>query len=84
MAEVIGINGHVSHQSRQPSQPLIETLQDWLDRAQAGELQGVAIASLFADNSAAWTIVGRVGGLQMLGALDMCKAELQAINMGDE
>lgn len=84
MAQVIGLNGKPALQAKEPSQYLVEFLEEHLDRARSGELQGLAVATHYHDGSAGWSVVGRVGGLGMIGAIELCKAELFDINRASE
>ena len=83
MTNVVGLNGSTPLQAAQPSAVLVEFLEGQLEAAQSGQIQGMACAVLFHDRGAGWHVCGRVGGLHMIGALEMCKAELAKINMGD-
>lgn len=84
MSNVIGLNGATPLQAAQPSAVLVEFLEEQLRLARDGVIQGIALAALWHDGSAGWHVTGRVGGLHMMGALEMCKAELAKINMGDD
>ncbi|CAB4137032.1 hypothetical protein UFOVP317_2 [uncultured Caudovirales phage] len=81
MTNVIGINGATPIQAGQPSLVLVEFLEEQLRLAQSGQIQGMATAVLFCEGGAGWSVSGRCGGLHMIGALEMCKAELAKINM---
>lgn len=83
MTNVVGSNGATPLQAAQPSAVLVEFLEEQLRLARDGQIQGMGCAVLFHDGSAGWNVTGRVGGLHMIGALEMCKAELAKINMGD-
>lgn len=63
----------------QPNAGCIAKLQELLERAEAGEITGIACASLHGDNTASYTIAGLVGPYSLLGAVDMSKAELQGL-----
>ncbi len=82
MSKVVGLNGEVPLQAGQPSAVLVEFLEEQLRLAKDGRIQGAATAVLFNDGTCGWHVCGRVGGLHMMGALEMCKAELAAINRG--
>ena len=83
MSNVIGLNGATPLQAAQPSAVLVEFLEGQLEAARSGQIQGAAFAVLFHDGGAGWHVCGRVGGLHMMGALEMCKSELAKINTGD-
>lgn len=84
MSNVVGLNGTTPLQAAKPSQYLVDYLREKLTEAESGQLQGMAAACLYHDAGAGWQVTGRVGGLHMIGALEMCKAELAKINMGDD
>jgi hypothetical protein len=83
VSNVIGLNGATPLQAGEPSAVLVEFLEEQLRLARDGQIQGMAAAVLFQDGSGGWNVSGRVGGLHMIGALEMCKAELERINFGD-
>lgn len=58
------------------SQACVETLEEWLEMARAGEITGVAMAGLCHDRAARYAVGGMVGGYSMIGALEMARAEL--------
>ena len=80
MAQVVSLNGKTALQAKEPSQYLVDFLEEHLERARSGELQGLAVATHYHDGGAGWSVVGRVGGVGMIGALELCKAELFDIN----
>ena len=57
----------------------IEVLTDMLQKAQAGEVVGVVVASLHHDGLAGCRIGGVVGGYSLLGAVEMAKIDLISI-----
>lgn len=74
--KVIGIHGGVSHRSGEPCETSIEALKDLLERAEAGEVQGVAVAYLDKDGVASFVISGRIGGYPTIGAIEAVKSLL--------
>lgn len=64
------------------SEVAVSTLRDLLERAEAGELIGVAAVCVHCDGAASYNIGGRVGGFSAIGALEMAKAELLEVNNG--
>lgn len=80
--KVIGLNGQLSHRSAEPSQACISSLEEMLQRAKSGELQGFVAAALTSADVAEYRIAGRVGGFAMQGALECAKSELVNVNLG--
>ena len=62
----------------------IDALEQILEAAKSGEIVGVAITTLDHKGMGGYSIAGRVGGYSMIGALEMIKAELIAVNWGDD
>lgn len=81
-SNVYGIGGHLSHRSGIPCEGTIQALEDMVERARSGELQGIAAALLNSDNSAEYRLAGMVGSFEMLGALECAKGVLVNINTG--
>lgn len=82
--KVFGLNGQVSHRSAEPCESCIEGLEQMLDRARTGDLQGFVAAILTSADAAEYRMAGRVGGFAMQGALECAKAELVNVNLGFE
>ncbi len=61
---------------KQVFQHAVQVLRDMLEKAEAGEVIGVAVCALHHDGLAAYHIGGRVGGYSLLGAMDVAKADL--------
>ena len=59
----------------EPSQAVIEFLEDALERAKTGELQAIAGACLF-DDGCAYHVLGWAGSFEMMGALSMAAHSL--------
>jgi hypothetical protein len=66
-----------------PNARCIEALRDLLERAEAGEVVGIACAVMHGDALASYRVCGTVGGYSMLGAAECVKAHLVAINLED-
>lgn len=60
----------------EPNETCIAALRDLLARAEAGEIIGIAMASLEKDGKSGFVVAGHVGGYSMIGALEMARAEL--------
>ena len=69
---------------REVIESTVVALEDALEAARAGEIIGVAIAMLYHKGIGGYSVCGRVGGYNMLGALEMAKAEIVAVNLDHE
>ena len=69
---------------REVVESAISALEAALDAARSGEVVGVAIAMLDYKAMGSYAMAGRIGGYSMIGALEMAKAELIAVNWDDE
>jgi glycine/D-amino acid oxidase-like deaminating enzyme len=59
--------------------------QVWLlERAEAGEVIGIAVAAVNAKGSASYSVGGMIGAYGLLGALDMAKAHMITYMMESE
>lgn len=67
-----------------PNQTCIDELERILDAARNGEIVGFAMASVHGDKTASYTVAGIAGGFALLGAIEMAKEEIVAINKGFE
>lgn len=65
----------------EPNERVISLLEDLLEEARAGLIQGIACAYLDDTWSAAYSIVGSVGGYSLQGAISCVATELAHINM---
>ena len=75
MGEVRGLFGDVP----EPGEPVascVDALRDLLERAEAGEVVGIAIAAINERHHASYSVGGMIGGYGLLGALEMAKAEV--------
>lgn len=80
---VVGLNGRPAG-SMEPVETCVNALRDLLERAEAGELIGVALAGLHHDGDASYHVAGRVSGFGLQGALEVAKAKLVDINRGKD
>lgn len=83
MTDIIHIHHKPVLPETEPSQNLIEFLERTLIEARAARIVGAVLVLRAADNSSTYSIVGRVGGFSMLGALQVAQHEVAAINIGD-
>lgn len=72
MTNVVGINGELPPEAREPRQDVIDACTDLLEMARTGELQGMVCALQFADGSAG---VSRGGSstMALIGAVEEAK-----------
>ena len=82
MAEVVGLFGKADLGNPVPS--CVAALRDLLERAEAGEVIGVALAAVNAKGSASYSVGGMIGAYGLLGAVDMAKAHMIAHMMAGE
>lgn len=72
MNNVVGLHGTVPKQMGIVDEDVVRQLEDLLERAKAGELNGIAVAMHFGDGTsnrcfsgvASWSLVGRCFELQ--------------------
>lgn len=60
----------------------IAELRELLEKAESGEIVGFSSVQMHRDRGVSYTVAGMAGGFGMLGALEMIRAELVAINWG--
>ena len=87
MAGVVTIGGTALSSvddTREPNANLIKFLEDTLEMAKAGQVIGMACASISHDLSAQWATVGMVGGFNMVGALDAVKYDVLMTALGED
>jgi len=70
-------------ETSEPNTGVVAFLEDLLEEARAGDVQGVALASIDSERIGSYAIVGRVGGYSMQGAADCVVRELAEINMSN-
>ena len=62
---------------------LLAALEEWLEKAKAGEIVGVVMAGLTHDRCSTWQMAGFIGGYSMLGAIvDAQAATLETVRSG--
>lgn len=67
---IVALNGNpINGSPSEPSQFLIEALEDLLERAKSGQIVGMAAVSLEHDGQSPYCLVGRIGGFNMAGSL---------------
>lgn len=57
----------------------LEILRDILERAEGGDVVGVAVVMLHSDGLSSYRFGGRVGGYGMLGAMAVCQNGIRRI-----
>jgi hypothetical protein len=65
---VVPLHGDVVPELRVPRESVVKLLEEALEAARSGELQGVALARLHADMQCSYGIAGVVGSFSLLGA----------------
>lgn len=77
MSAVVDINsGLVAPSARIPYEPLIALLKELLEKAECGEIQGAAVAYVFADGDTTYQISSRQTSFGLVGAVETAKHEL--------
>ena len=66
----------------EPSDTLVKYLEDLLEQARSGHVVGIAAATVEASGVASYSIVGRVGGFGLSGALACAQHLLCETNIG--
>jgi hypothetical protein len=78
MSDVVGLFGDVPEPGK-PAASCVDALKDLLERAEAGEIVGIAAAAVNPRGNALYIMGGIVGAYGLLGALDMAKADLVSL-----
>ncbi len=81
-AKVLGLDGQPSIAAREVDEQLVAGLEELLEQAKSGEVQGVAYAATFWDKTASGrtlgvanvTTVGRLSGMASVLYMDIIKA----------
>lgn len=73
--EVVGLHGATPWQG-EPRQTIIDTCEELLRMAKAGEMQGLAAAFLHRDHTASFRIAGLAGSYTLLGAIGVVERRL--------
>lgn len=66
----------------EPSDALVEYLEDLLEQARSGHVVGIAAATVESSGVASYAVVGRVGGFGLSGALACAQHLLCETNIG--
>lgn len=78
---VISLNGDpLVEAAGTPNQTVINALEEALEQARAGKIQGVTMAWLDERAHACWRSFGFVGGFSLVGALEHLKADVMRLN----
>jgi hypothetical protein len=70
--------------SRTPNATTVQHLEELLEQARSGEVVGVVTVSMYHDNSAAYAIMGTIGGYQVGGAVATAMHDISRINAGHD
>ena len=84
MSNVIALNGGEVLGLAVPRESLIDALNELLERAKSGELQGAAVALVDKDGKGCFCIAGVIGGYAILGAAMSMQVRLRDIIEDDE
>lgn len=68
MSKIVSLAGDPLPDNREPQQQLVAYLREVLEKAESGEIQGVALVHLDYDRTANWAVAGLIGGYTLLGA----------------
>jgi len=61
----------------------VNRLRDLLQKAEAGEIVGLACVAMNKESLACYTLVGSIGSFSALGAMELAKIELAEMLMDD-
>lgn len=75
-SKVVSINGSTIPGPGRPSKATISELERVLEAAKSGEIVGVVMACLHADNLTSSVLAGHVSAKAVLGAIDVAKHDL--------
>lgn len=81
---VVGIHGKVDIEEPMPSAAVINTLEEVLAKARAGEIVGVAIAINTRSELGEYVLGGRVCRYELLGAVSRMNHELNVLIRDDD
>jgi len=82
MSNVTTLFGETVNQS-EPSPAAIRAIEDLLERVKAGDVVGVAYASLHSDGTGSYGLSGQIGSYAALGALELAKAQLSGLMLDE-
>lgn len=75
-SNVVALSGQVPTEAGQPYPQLVEMLEELLDKAKSGEIQGACVAYMFRDGSSVFETSTRDTTYSLVGALATGKAGL--------
>lgn len=83
MTDVVYIRGAkpAAQEKCVPNATLIACLKDVLQKAESGEITGVACVMAYDDGMASYSLVGQVGGFSMVGATQCVVSLLNEIDL---
>ena len=76
MSKVTSIHGCSVPEAGEPQPLLVEFLEELLERARSGELQGLGTVSFWRDRTTSWTHRGLAGSFSQVGAAAMLQKHL--------
>lgn len=74
-SNVFALNGHPINPPGVPNPEVVQILKDALERAEAGDLQGIALIGICADDATMWKLCGLVSR-GLVGTLEVAKFHL--------
>lgn len=81
---IVSLSGApIAGEAMEPSQYLIETLEEMLERAKNGQTIGMAAVMMEHDGHSPYALVGRVGGFTMAGSMSTLLHILNTQNASD-
>ena len=85
MSKVVAMRGGPVVAEATPNAPVISLLEEYLERARSGDVQGVVFASLHSDDLCSYSCAGAIGGSYgLVGAVTMALDNLVAITRRDD
>lgn len=78
--KVVSIDGSEVPETRVVRESVVETLEEMLERAKSGDIQGIACSFVDSDRCCQYVVAGVVGGYGMIGSTSVMKQDLIDIN----
>ena len=80
-SKVVTLRGGVPTSTRESNKALTDYVEQLLEQAQSGQVNGLVAVTLEPNGVASFSVVGSVGGYGMVGALDCARQIITEINM---